>query len=90
MNDVLFYGDNLNILRHIEGDSVDLIYLDPPYNSKRDYNCTFGAVAQSKAFTDTWNWTTQDDVNLRELADKYPKLGALLLGLGAVLPKHGD
>ena len=38
----LFYGDNLNVLReHIKDESVDLIYLDPPFNSKRDYNLLF-------------------------------------------------
>ncbi len=38
----LFYGDNLHVLRdHIADDSVDLIYLDPPFNSKRDYNLLF-------------------------------------------------
>jgi len=85
----LIYGDNLNVLRHMESETIDLIYLDPPYNSKRDYNCTFGAVAQSKAFEDTWKWDEQDDIHLRELADINPKLGSLLLGLGAVLPKRG-
>ena len=54
-DNTLWYGDNLNILRSLDAASVDLVYLDP-YNSKRDYNCTFGAVAQSKAFTDTWTW----------------------------------
>ena len=85
----LIYGDNLNVLRHMESETIDLIYLDPPYNSKRDYNCTFGAVAQSKAFEDTWKWDEQDDIHLRELADINPKLGSLLLGLGAVLSKRG-
>lgn len=38
----LFYGDNLHVLRdHIADESVDLIYLDPPFNSKRDYNLLF-------------------------------------------------
>ena len=57
----LFYGDNLAILReHIASESVDLIYLDPPFNSNADYNVLFretsGAVSQAQfhAFTDTW------------------------------------
>jgi site-specific DNA-methyltransferase (adenine-specific) len=61
---VLYYGDNLEILRkYIPDNSVDLIYLDPPFNSKRDYNILFkenGGVeseAQTHAFTDTWHWT---------------------------------
>jgi site-specific DNA-methyltransferase (adenine-specific) len=85
----LIYGDNLNVLRHMESETIDLIYLDPPYNSKRDYNVTFGAVAQSKAFEDTWKWDVQDDIHLRELADINPNLSSLLLGLGAILPKRG-
>lgn len=59
----LFYGDNLDILRrYIADESIDLIYLDPPFNSNRDYNVLFkeGKVdsgAQIHAFGDTWEWT---------------------------------
>lgn len=60
---VLYYGDNFDVLRrHIEEDSVDLIYLDPPFNSQQDYNVLFGqqdgtrAAAQIQAFEDTWRW----------------------------------
>ncbi len=60
---VLYYGDNLDVLRrYIKDESVDLIYLDPPFNSSQDYNVLFaeksgtGAAAQIKAFTDTWKW----------------------------------
>jgi site-specific DNA-methyltransferase (adenine-specific) len=60
---LLYWGDNRDILRaEIPDESVDLIYLDPPFNSKRDYNAIFrddtGAAppAQIKAFTDTWKW----------------------------------
>ena len=59
----LYYGDNLNILRrYIKDESVDLIYLDPPFNSNRNYNVLFkdesGAEADSQimAFEDTWHW----------------------------------
>ena len=59
----LYYGDNLDILRlHIPDETVDLIYLDPPFNSKATYNVLFGeqngaqAAAQIKAFDDTWTW----------------------------------
>lgn len=59
----LYYGDNLDILRrYIKDESVDLIYLDPPFNSKRDYNAVFSdkdgrkSTAQVKAFVDTWHW----------------------------------
>src|SRR5207237_6358661 len=60
---VLYYGDNLDILRHhIPDNSIDLIYLDPPFNSQSNYNVLFreesGAVshAQIEAFEDTWHW----------------------------------
>ena len=63
MTNTLYYGDNLDILReHIADESVDLIYLDPPFNSNRSYNVLFkeaggaAADAQIKAFDDTWHW----------------------------------
>ena len=59
---VLYYGDNLEILRrYIEDESVDLVYLDPPFKSDQDYNILFAehngsqAAAQIKAFEDTWH-----------------------------------
>ncbi|HTD18324.1 MAG TPA: hypothetical protein VK667_02215, partial [Ktedonobacteraceae bacterium] len=59
----LFYGDNLKVLReHIQTHSVDLIYLDPPFNSSRNYNVLFkdesgiDSEAQIVAFEDTWHW----------------------------------
>src|SRR5262249_1000546 len=60
----LFYGDNLKVLReHISNECVDLIYLDPPFNSSRSYNVLFKnesgfeSEAQIKAFEDTWHWS---------------------------------
>lgn len=59
----LYYGDNLDVLRrHIDDESVDLVYLDPPFKSSQDYNVLFAeqdgsrSSAQFKAFTDTWRW----------------------------------
>ena len=57
----LHFGDNLEVLRkHVKDESVDLIYLDPPFNSKATYNILYrspvGADAQRKAFEDTWRW----------------------------------
>lgn len=66
----LFYGDNLEVLRqHIASESVDLVYLDPPFNSARNYNVLFGKhattgasdSAQIEAFGDTWVWTPTTD-----------------------------
>jgi site-specific DNA-methyltransferase (adenine-specific) len=60
---VLYYGDNLDILRRYLPDAaVDLVYLDPPFNSNRDYNVIFrdesgnATDAQLLGFEDTWHW----------------------------------
>ena len=62
---VLYYGDNLQILRNADyfpTESIDLIYLDPPFKSNQDYNVLFAeqdgsrSAAQIKAFEDTWRW----------------------------------
>ena len=59
----LYYGDNLDVLRrHVADESVDLVYLDPPFNSNQSYNVLFAeqngteAAAQIQAFEDTWHW----------------------------------
>jgi len=63
MANALYYGDNLDVLRNeIAGGSVDLVYLDPPFNSQANYNVLFksptgkAADAQIEAFEDTWHW----------------------------------
>jgi site-specific DNA-methyltransferase (adenine-specific) len=63
MKNLLYYGDNLDVLRrHIDDEVADLVYLDPPFNSSQDYNVLFAehdgtkAAAQIKAFGDTWKW----------------------------------
>ena len=64
----LYYGDNLPVLReYVLNDSVDLIYLDPPFNSNASYNVLFreqsgeDSPAQIRAFTDTWQWTQESE-----------------------------
>jgi site-specific DNA-methyltransferase (adenine-specific) len=59
----LYYGDNLDILRrHLKDETVDLVYLDPPFNSAQNYNAFFqekdgsAAASQIHAFEDTWHW----------------------------------
>src|SRR4030042_7104335 len=62
MTNPLYFGDNLPILRSLPSESVDLIYLDPPFNSSRSYNVLFkdesgiSSDAQIIAFDDTWHW----------------------------------
>jgi len=62
-DNILYYGDNLKVLReHLKDESVDLVYLDPPFNSNATYNVLFAekngseSAAQIKAFEDTWHW----------------------------------
>jgi DNA modification methylase len=70
----LFYGDNLEILRdYIPDESVDLIYLDPPFNSNRNYNVLFkdesgkDSEAQITAFEDTWHWNSAAEESYNQL-----------------------
>jgi DNA modification methylase len=83
----LYYGDNLDVLRgYIPDESVDLIYLDPPFNSKADYNILFKeqtgepSEAQIKAFTDSWKWS---EGTFRSFCDTTtrPEVAQLLIGL---------
>ncbi|MEZ5848611.1 MAG: DNA methyltransferase [Geminicoccaceae bacterium] len=69
----LYYGDNLDVLRNFVADgSVDLVYLDPPFNSKRDYNILFKSPgghgsAQVRAFTDSWRWCEESERAYEEI-----------------------
>jgi len=70
----LYYGDNLTVLReHVPSESVDLIYLDPPFNSNRSYNVLFkeandsASDAQIAAFDDSWHWGPAAEETLREI-----------------------
>ena len=76
----LYYGDNLDILgRYIKDESVDLIYLDPPFKSNQNYNVLFKerngiqSSAQIKAFEDTWHWDRKAEDTYIEIVEKLPK-----------------
>lgn len=88
----LFYGDNLDILReYIPDESVDLVYLDPPFNSNRNYSVLFRdesgkeSEAQIEAFEDTWHWSETAEHTYHELvteaADEVSKAIAALRDL---------
>ena len=77
----LYYGDNLDILRtHIPDESVDLIYIDPPFNSNQAYNVIFSEAdgsssqAQIQAFEDTWRWGETTEQVYHELIVTAPPL----------------
>ena len=74
---VLYYGDNLNVLRTcIKDDSVHLIYLDPPFNSQQVYNVFYtekngsSAQSQARAFEDTWRWDERAERTYREVVEE--------------------
>ncbi len=89
----LFYGDNLKILRdYIPDESVDLIYLDPPFNSNRSYNVLFKdesgqeMTSQIKAFEDTWHWVQSTEETLHSLINH--KAGEMLSALCQFMGKN--
>lgn len=84
----LFFGDNLDILRDKEqfpDECVDLIYLDPPFNSNATYNVLFAeqsgekSAAQITAFDDTWHWGMESEKAYREVITQGPDKLAMLL-----------
>lgn len=92
----LYYGDNLDVLRkHIKDETVDLCYIDPPFNSKRSYNQIYNRIgaedrAEAQAFIDTWRWDTPADDGYTEILGnangRFPSQTIeLLKGLHAVL-----
>jgi DNA modification methylase len=91
---LLYYGDNLDVLkRHIKDESVDLVYLDPPFNSNATYNVLFAeqngtqAAAQIKAFEDTWRW---DQEAAREYEDTVETGGEVSKALMAFRTLLGE
>lgn len=85
MEDTLYYGDNLDILkRYIPDESVDLVYLDPPFNSNQNYNVLYKeqngarAASQIRAFEDTWTWSRESEETYAELITKGDKVSDCL------------
>ncbi len=96
----LYYGDNLHVLRKlVKDESVDLAYIDPPFNSKRNYNQIYNNLgiedrAQAQAFTDTWVWDEIATDGFQQLLENHegrftPQSVELIKGLRNVL-KEGN
>jgi len=94
---LLFYGDNLTVLREsVADESVDLVYLDPPFNSNADYNVLFKSPsgveseAQIEAFKDTWSWTLDGAEKAYEevLASDYTNAAAMLRAMRQALGEN--
>ena len=92
----LYFGDNLGILREqVKDESIDLVYLDPPFNSNTTYNVLFAeksgeqSAAQITAFDDTWHWGMESEIAYRELVTDGPKkLGDMLQAMRAFLGQN--
>lgn len=92
----LYFGDNLQILReHVKDESVDLIYLDPPFNSKRDYNLLFktpkghSSDAQITAFEDSWHWGHEAEIEFDQiLRQKNTTVAEMIRSLRTMLGEN--
>jgi site-specific DNA-methyltransferase (adenine-specific) len=93
----LYCGDNLEVMRrHIARESIDLVYLDPPFNSDRTYNLTYKGT-QERAFVDSWSWDHDAERAFRELTEGAPpgvvvppRLREMMVLLGGFLDGHRD
>jgi DNA modification methylase len=93
----LYYGDNLDILRrYVNDESVDLIYLDPPFNSAQDYNILFAekdgtaAASQIKAFGDTWHWDQASAAEFEEIVEGGGRVAEVMLAFRALFRRPND
>ena len=78
----MWTGDNLEIMRGMNSESVDLIYLDPPFNSNRNYSAPIGSRAAGAAFKDTWTLSDVDNAWHGEIAERDPALYAVVDAAG--------
>ena len=78
-NKTVWQGDNLPIMRGLNSASVDLIYLDPPFNSKKDYAAPIGSPAAGAEFKDTWTLNEIDETWLDLISNKHPDLHKVIM-----------
>ena len=83
----LYTNDNLYVLSGMNSESVDLIYLDPPFNSKRMYSAPVGSKAAGASFKDMWSWKDVDEYYLDTLATQFPILARYIANVGIIHSK---
>jgi site-specific DNA-methyltransferase (adenine-specific) len=83
----LYTNDNLFILHGLNSNSVDLIYLDPPFNSKRIYSAPIGSKAAGTSFKDMWTWLDVNEAYLDTLSANYPALTRYIADVGKIHSK---
>ena len=86
-NQTIFTGDNLDVLRGMNSECVDLIYLDPPFNSNANYAAPIGSQAANAAFKGTWGLSDLDSEWCTLIRRQHPGLYDLLMAVGTI---HGD
>jgi len=86
-SNTLYTHDNLYVLCGMNSESVDLIYLDPPFNSKRMYSAPVGSRAAGASFKDMWTWQDVDEYYLDSLADRFPALAKYIASVGQIHSK---
>jgi site-specific DNA-methyltransferase (adenine-specific) len=96
----LYYGDNLDVMRrYVASESIDLVYLDPPFNSDRTYSVVYkGSQVEERAFVDTWAWDDSAETAFRELTGSAlqaavvvpAQLRDVMLAFERLLDKHRD
>jgi site-specific DNA-methyltransferase (adenine-specific) len=91
----LYYGDNLDVLRrYVADESVDLVYLDPPFKSNQDYNVLFQerngsqSAAQIKAFEDTWRWSLEAEAAYGEVVEAGGPVSQFMQGMRSFLGEN--
>ncbi len=94
-NNKLYYGDNIDVLqRYVKDESVDLVYLDPPFNSRQDYNVLFAekdgsqSSSQIHAFEDTWEWNIDAQRAYEQIVERGGRVADALRAFEAYL--HGS
>jgi DNA modification methylase len=88
----LYYGDNLDVLRrYVKDESVDLVYLDPPFNSRQDYNVLFAekdgtrSASQIMAFEDTWEWNQESSHVYEEIVERGGPVAEVMIAFHTFL-----
>ena len=89
MKNALYFGDNLNVMREMQSGSYHICYLDPPYNSGRNYNIFLASSkAQRKAFDDIWRWddaARQNQAAVLHYEGRHPELVEIMANLSHCL-----
>ena len=75
-NRTMWTRDNLDVLRGLNSESIDLVYADPPFNSNKNYKVPIGSKAAGAAFKDTWTLSDVDVAWHGEIADREPRVSS--------------